>query len=62
MIHGLTETQLALQAAARELAEAEFRPRAAEVDATEEYPWDSVKLLADAGLMGMTIQIGRAHV
>ena len=55
MIHGLTETQLALQAAARELAEAEFRPRAAEVDATEEYPWDSVKLLADAGLMGMTI-------
>ena len=55
MIHGLTETQLTLQAAARELAEAEFRPRAAEVDATEEYPWDSVKLLADAGLMGMTI-------
>ena len=55
MIHGLTDPQLTLQAAARELAETEFRPRAAEVDATEEYPWDSVKLLADAGLMGMTI-------
>ncbi len=55
MINGLTDPQLALQAAARELAEAEFRPRAAEVDATEEYPWDNVKLLADAGLMGMTI-------
>lgn len=55
MIHGLTEAQLTLQETARELAEAEFRPRAPEVDATEEYPWDSVKLLADAGLMGMTI-------
>lgn len=55
MTHGLTEAQLTLQKTARELAEAEFRPRATEVDATEEYPWDSVKLLADAGLMGMTI-------
>ena len=55
MIHGLTEAQLTLQETARELAEAESRPRAPEVDATEEYPWDSVKLLADAGLMGMTI-------
>lgn len=55
MSHGLTDPQLTLQATSRELAEAEFRPRAPEVDATEEYPWDSVKLLADAGLMGMTI-------
>ena len=55
MHQDLTDPQLTLQAAARELAEAEFRPRAAEVDATEEYPWASVGLLADAGFMGMTI-------
>ncbi|MGI9260931.1 MAG: 3-sulfinopropanoyl-CoA desulfinase [Woeseiaceae bacterium] len=50
-----TQEQLALQSAARELATSEFRPRAAEVDETEEYPWNSVATLADAGFMGMTI-------
>jgi len=52
---GLSKDQLTLQATARELAESEFRPLAATVDQTEEYPWDSIKKLADAGLMGMTI-------
>ncbi len=44
-----------LTAAARDLAEREFRPLAAEVDRTEQYPWDSVAKLAAAGFMGMTI-------
>lgn len=44
-----------LMAAARELAETEFRPLAAEVDRTETYPWESVAKLAKAGFMGMTI-------
>lgn len=44
-----------LKAAARDLAEREFRPRAAEVDRTEAYPWDSVAKLAGVGFMGMTI-------
>ncbi|WP_051091563.1 3-sulfinopropanoyl-CoA desulfinase [Aureimonas ureilytica] len=44
-----------LMAAARDLAEREFRPRAAEVDRTEAYPWESVGKLAEAGFMGMTI-------
>lgn len=44
-----------LMAAARDLAEREFRPLAAEVDRTEAYPWDSVARLAKAGFMGMTI-------
>ena len=30
-------------------------PRAAEVDQTEEYPWDNVQALTDAGFMGMTL-------
>ena len=51
----LTPKQLELQSAARDLAESEFRPRAADVDRTEEYPWDSVAKLARAGFMGMTI-------
>ena len=51
----LTPKQLELQSAARELAESEFRPRAADVDRTEAYPWDGVAKLASAGFMGMTI-------
>lgn len=41
-------------AEAKRLA-ATFRQRAAEVDRTEAYPWDNVRALRDAGLMGMTI-------
>lgn len=44
-----------LKEAARDLAEREFQPRAAEVDRTEAYPWASVEKLAAAGFMGMTI-------
>ena len=51
----LSAAQLELQAAARELAETEIRPRAAEVDQTEQYPWDNVERLTEAGFMGMTI-------
>ena len=51
----LTTAQLKLQAKARVLAESEFRPKAGEVDQTEEYPWDSIKALNSAGFMGMTI-------
>jgi alkylation response protein AidB-like acyl-CoA dehydrogenase len=47
--------QRELQAAARDLAERKFKPRAAEVDRTEAYPWDYVEQLAQAGFMGMTI-------
>ncbi len=55
MTVGLSNSQLELQLAARELAESEFRPRAKEIDASEEYPWDNVSRLAEAGFMGMTI-------
>ncbi|MSO77773.1 MAG: acyl-CoA dehydrogenase [Alphaproteobacteria bacterium] len=45
----------ALQARARELAQGPIRARAAEVDASETYPWDNVARLVEAGLVGMTI-------
>lgn len=51
----LNDNQRDLKAAARDLAEAEFRPRAEGVDQSEDYPWESVRQLADAGFMGMTI-------
>ena len=52
---GLTADQLRLQAEARELAETEIGPRAAAVDAAEEYPWDNVDALRGAGFCGLTI-------
>ena len=51
----LNQAQRELQAAARELAEREVAPRAAEVDRSEIYPWDNVEKLTEAGFMGMTI-------
>src|SRR3954469_19597117 len=52
---GLAAEELALQARAREFARAIVRPRAAEIDASEEYPWDIVKALTEARFVGMTI-------
>src|SRR3954466_3214704 len=52
---GLAAEELALQARAREFARTVVRPRAAQIDATEEYPWDIVKALTDAKFVGMTI-------
>jgi alkylation response protein AidB-like acyl-CoA dehydrogenase len=52
---GLTTDQLALQSRARVFANDIVLPRAAEVDANEQYPWDIVKALTDAGFVGMTI-------
>ena len=51
----LDSAQIALQARARELAHGPVAARAAEVDRSEQYPWDNVGLLKDAKLLGMTI-------
>ena len=51
----LTETQKQLQATVREFAKKEISPRAAEVDRTEQYPWENVKQLTKQGFMGMTV-------
>jgi alkylation response protein AidB-like acyl-CoA dehydrogenase len=52
---GLSSEGLALQARARAFAREVARPRASEIDAKEEYPWDIVKALTDAGFVGMTV-------
>ncbi len=51
----LDERQKELQLRARAFAEAELPKRAAEVDASEDYPWDIVGKLTQAGFVGMTI-------
>ncbi len=51
----LSPEQTKLQALARELAQGEIAGRAAAIDQSEQYPWDNVKALADAGFMGLTI-------
>src|SRR6476659_670815 len=52
---GLSSEQRALQARARSFAQGVARPRAAEIDASEQYPWDIVKALTEAKFVGMTI-------
>ena len=51
----LTDTQKQIRETARRLAAEKIAPRAAEVDRTEQYPWDNVADLTEAGFMGMTV-------
>ena len=52
---GLSPDQVKLQARVRELAAGPVAQRAAEIDRTEQYPWNNVELLKDEKLLGMTI-------
>jgi len=51
----LTQAQKHLKQRAAELAQRAIAPRAAAVDESEEYPWDNVRDLSEAGFMGMTV-------
>ncbi|MDF1721739.1 MAG: acyl-CoA dehydrogenase family protein [Minwuia sp.] len=51
----LSTAEQDIRARARDLAERVIAPNAAEVDRSEQYPWDNVKALNDAGFMGMTV-------
>jgi alkylation response protein AidB-like acyl-CoA dehydrogenase len=48
----LTREHEELRALVRQLADERIAPRAAEIDATAEYPWDLKQLLADQDLLG----------
>ena len=54
-MYQLSQDQIDFQARARDLAQNVIAPRAAEVDRTEQYPWDNVQALKDAGFIGITI-------
>jgi len=51
----LTAEQESLRARARDLADSVVAPRAAEIDRSEQYPWENAAELRDAGFVGMTI-------
>lgn len=51
----LTKQNLEYQAKAREIAEKYIKPVALELDLNQTYPWEIVKHLQDAGLMGVWI-------
>ncbi|MFC1674714.1 acyl-CoA dehydrogenase family protein [Candidatus Omnitrophota bacterium] len=51
----LTEEQKMVRDLARKIAKEKITPVAAKYDQSEEYPWDMIKLIADAGLFGLFI-------
>jgi alkylation response protein AidB-like acyl-CoA dehydrogenase len=51
----LSDEQRMLRDMVREFAEKEIKPRAAEIDRTDEFPWDLWKRMAELGLLGMTL-------
>jgi len=51
----LSDEQKMVQELARKIAEEKIRPVAAKYDQTEEYPWDVIRVIADAGLFGLFI-------
>jgi len=51
----LTDGQRLVRDLAREFAEREVRPRAAEIDRADEFPWDLYKRMAELDLLGMTV-------
>jgi len=53
--YGLTETQIQMVELARKIAKERIVPVRAELDEKEEFPWEVLKVLADAGLFGIYI-------
>lgn len=51
----LSDAQRMLREMVREFSEKEIKPRAAEIDRTDEFPWDLWKRMAELGLLGMTL-------
>jgi len=51
----LNDAQRMLREMVREFSEKEIKPRAAEIDRTDEYPWDLWKRMAELGLLAMTL-------
>jgi len=51
----LTDEQKMIQELAHKIAEEKIKPVAAKYDESEEYPWDIIKIIADAGLFGLFI-------
>jgi len=53
----LTEEQQMIQELTAQIAREKIRPVRAELDASEEFPWEIMKILAPAGLFGLYIPV-----
>ncbi len=51
----LSDEQKMVQELARKIAQEKIKPVAAKYDQTEEYPWEIIKIVAEAGLFGLFI-------
>ena len=51
----LDEEHLELQASFKEFAENEIKPLAKEIDETERFPLESIKKMAEMGMLGLPI-------
>jgi alkylation response protein AidB-like acyl-CoA dehydrogenase len=54
--YGLTEEQLEFRDAIRQIVAERVAPRAAEIDAKAEYPWDIRRLFAEQDLLGLPFE------
>src|SRR3954447_5265337 len=54
--YGLTDEQLEFREAIRRIVADRVAPRAAEIDATAEYPWDIRRLFAEHDLLGLPFE------
>src|SRR3954469_22613697 len=57
-MYDLTEEQVEFRAAIRQIVHDRVAPRAAEIDATAEYPWDIRRLFAEHDLLGLPSEPG----
>lgn len=53
----LTEEQRMIRDTAREFAEKEVKPAAADIDRTDEFPWKIYRRMAELGLIAMTLPL-----
>jgi alkylation response protein AidB-like acyl-CoA dehydrogenase len=51
----LNDDQAMLQDTIRRIAQEQFAPKAAEIDASERFPWDNFEILRDNGLLGINV-------
>jgi alkylation response protein AidB-like acyl-CoA dehydrogenase len=56
MDYGLTEEQVMIRDLCRQIAEEKIKPVREAYDESGEFPWDLVKVFADADLFGLAIE------
>ena len=56
MDYQLNEEQIMIRDLARQIAQEKLKPKAAEYDEKEEFPWEIMKVLADSDLFGVYIE------